>query len=93
MGFCRYEKKNYRIDIRLVPLESYYSALVYFTGSYQLNTKMRSIAKKLGYKLNEYGLFKRNIDVEYPDPIILNSEKDLFDILKIEYLEVEQRNI
>jgi DNA polymerase/3'-5' exonuclease PolX len=88
MGFCRYEKKNYRIDIRLVALESYYSALVYFTGPYELNTKMRSIAKKYGFKLNEYGLFKKNTS----EPIILNSEKDLFNILQIEYLEPEERN-
>jgi DNA polymerase/3'-5' exonuclease PolX len=89
MGFCKYQNKNYRIDIRLVPLESYYTALIYFTGSYQLNTIMRSKAKKLGYKLNEYGLYKLKSDI----PIVLNSEKDLFDILKIEYLEPQQRNI
>jgi DNA polymerase/3'-5' exonuclease PolX len=89
MGFCQYNNKHYRIDIRLVPLESYYAALIYFTGSYQLNTMMRLKAKKLGYKLNEYGLYKSKSDI----PIMLNSEKDLFDILKIEYLEPQQRNI
>jgi DNA polymerase/3'-5' exonuclease PolX len=89
MGFCKYNNKTYRIDIRLVPLESYYTALIYFTGSYQLNTMMRLKAKKLGYKLNEYGLYKTKSDI----PIMLNSEKDLFDILKIEYLEPQQRNI
>jgi DNA polymerase lambda len=89
MGFCKYDKKIYRIDIRLVPLESYYAALVYFTGSYQLNTIMRLNAKKLGYKLNEYGLYKEKSEI----PVILDSEKDLFDLLNMEYLEPEQRNI
>jgi DNA polymerase/3'-5' exonuclease PolX len=97
MGFCKYNNKNYRIDIRLVPLESYFSALVYFTGSYQLNTMMRSSAKKLGYKLNEYGLFKINTskseltsaDGEQFD---ISSEDQLFKILGMEYLEPEQRN-
>lgn len=89
MGFCKYNKKNYRIDIRLVPLESYYTALVYFTGSYQLNTTMRLSAKKLGYKLNEYGLYK----AETGEQIDVESEAQLFHILGMEYLEPEQRNV
>jgi DNA polymerase/3'-5' exonuclease PolX len=89
MGFCKYNKKNYRIDIRLVPLESYFTALVYFTGSYQLNTQMRLSAKKLGYKLNEYGLYK----ISTGESILITSEAQLFETLKMEYLEPEQRNI
>lgn len=89
MGFCRYGDKNYRIDIRLVPLESYFTALTYFTGSYQLNTAMRSQAKKLGYKLNEYGLYK----ISNGEQIMITSEEELFTILKLDYLEPEQRNI
>ena len=87
MGFCKYKLKTYRIDIRLVPYESLYPALIYFTGSYQLNTIMRINAKKLGYKLNEYGIYKNN------ELIYISEEKELFDILKMEYLEPEQRNI
>lgn len=89
MGFCKYNKKNYRIDIRLVPVESYFTALVYFTGSYELNTQMRLTAKKLGYKLNEYGLYK----ISTGESILITSEQQLFEILKMEYLEPEQRNI
>jgi DNA polymerase/3'-5' exonuclease PolX len=89
MGFCRYGDKNYRIDIRLVPLESYFTALTYFTGSYQLNTAMRAHAKKLGYKLNEYGLYK----ISNGEQIMITSEEELFKILKLDYLEPEQRNI
>lgn len=92
MGFCKYKEKTYRIDIRLVPFESYYSALLYFTGSYQLNTIMRQTAKKLGYKLNEYGLYYINNSNEN-ETIPINSEKDIFDLLKIDYLEPEQRSI
>jgi len=89
MGFCRYGNKNYRIDIRLLPLESYFTALTYFTGSYQLNTAMRIQAKKLGYKLNEYGLYK----ISNGEQIMITSEEELFKILKLDYLEPEQRNI
>jgi DNA polymerase/3'-5' exonuclease PolX len=34
-----------RIDIRFIPSDSWFSALVYFTVSAELNKKMRNIAK------------------------------------------------
>ena len=37
MGFAKWENVIRRIDIRLIPYESIYTALVYFTGSYELN--------------------------------------------------------
>ena len=55
MGFCRLNDKSKirRIDIRFIPMESYFTALLYFTGSFENNKIMRKQAKKLGYKLNE----------------------------------------
>jgi DNA polymerase (family 10) len=44
-------------DIRLVEKESLGSALLYFTGSKEHNILLRAIAKKRGWKINEYGLF------------------------------------
>lgn len=87
MGFCKYlDNPIRRIDIRFIPFESFYSALVYFTGSMELNKKMRQIAKIKHYKLSEYGLFKEN-----GDKIEINSERDLFDALDIEYLHPRLR--
>lgn len=88
MGFCKYENEPIRrIDIKMYPYNSYYTALLYFTGPYELNTKMRSRAKKLGYKLNEYGLFKGDTKQK------INSEKDVFDKLGFEYLTpIERQN-
>ena len=87
MGFIKYkDKNNRRIDIRFIPFESYYSALVYFTGSMELNRKMRSIAKKKNLKLSEYGLFKKN-----GDKIEINSEEDIFDALDMPFLEPNER--
>jgi DNA polymerase/3'-5' exonuclease PolX len=57
-GITNYLNELYRIDIILLPYESYYSGLLYFTGSKEFNIKIRSKAKILGYKLNEYGLYK-----------------------------------
>jgi DNA polymerase/3'-5' exonuclease PolX len=82
MGFCKYkENPPRRIDIRFIPYDSYFSALLYFTGSVELNKQMRNIAKTKKLKLSEYGLFKEN-----GDKIEINSERDVFDALNMEYL-------
>lgn len=75
-----------RIDIRYVPYESFYSAILYFTGSKNFNTKMRQLAIDLGYTLNEYGLYD-----EYGKIIKSQSEKDIFDALGMEYLTPDKR--
>lgn len=95
MGFCKLKSDNKnqyyvrRIDIRYMPYNSYYTALLYFTGSRDFNTKLRNLAKELGFKLNEYGLFK--IDDKKKIKIKISSEKDIFDKLGMEYLPPEKR--
>ncbi len=82
MGFSKL-KDNYirRIDIRFIPYDSYYSAILYFTGSGDFNKKMRLIAKDKGYKLSEYGLFDMK-----GKKISVTSERDIFRKLDMEYL-------
>ncbi|HSW45333.1 MAG TPA: DNA polymerase/3'-5' exonuclease PolX [Phycisphaerae bacterium] len=46
-----------QVDLRVVPGESFGAALQYFTGSKEHNVRLREIAVKKGWKLNEYGLF------------------------------------
>ena len=93
MGFCKLPRRKIRrIDIRFVPNNYFNAALLYFTGSYELNTQMRQLAKTMDYKLNEYGLFKKKKDGTYSDePIKVNSESDIFKKLKLDYLEPNQR--
>lgn len=87
MGFLKYKENPVRrIDIRFVSYESYYSALLYFTGSAELNKKMRMIAKKLKLKLSEYGLFK-----EDGSKIKINSEEEFFKKLDIPFIEPKNR--
>lgn len=43
-----------RIDIRLLPHDQYYCALLYFTGSDMFNKDMRGHALEKGFTLNEY---------------------------------------
>ena len=82
MGFSKlHDNLIRRIDIRFILYDSYYSALLYFTGSGELNKKMRSIAKTKGYKLSEYGLYNMNGEI-----IRVTSERDIFKKLDMEYL-------
>jgi DNA polymerase beta len=82
MGFCKYlNNPSRRIDIRFINYESYPAALLYFTGSSQLNKQMREIAKKKGYKLSEYGLFDKD-----GKSIKVESERDIFHKLGMEYI-------
>ena len=90
-----------RVDIRLIPMISYFPALLYFTGSYELNQEMRIIAKKLGYKLNEYGLYKlvgakgstlkAKLSEDDNEMIDIFSEQDVFQKLGMKYLEPIKR--
>jgi DNA polymerase/3'-5' exonuclease PolX len=82
MGFSKLlDNPPRRIDIRFVPFDSYYSALLYFTGSGDFNKKMRLIAKDKGYKLSEYGLFDKN-----GKQFKVSSERDIFKLLNMEFL-------
>jgi DNA polymerase beta len=88
MGICQFKNNPMRrIDIRFMPQESYYTAIMYFTGSKNFNKKMRKIAIDMGYKLNEYKL----IDNRTKKRFNIKSEKDIFDILHMEYLQPKDR--
>jgi DNA polymerase IV len=80
-----------RIDIRLVPMISYFPALLYFTGSYEFNQEMRAKAKKMGYKLNEYGLYLLNPVTNTDKIIIVLSEQEMFVKLEMKYLLPSER--
>ena len=55
------------------------------TGSKLFNINLRKKAKLLGYKLNEYGLYKNN------NKIKINSEKDIFEKLGLNYIKPKNR--
>ena len=44
-------------DLRVVAPEEFPAALLYFTGSKEHNTELRGRARRMGLKLNEYGLY------------------------------------
>jgi DNA polymerase (family X) len=74
-------------DLRVVDLDSYGSALLYFTGSKEHNIKLREIAIKKDLKLNEYGLFNRKTE----EKLTARSEDEIYNLLDLDYIEPELR--
>ncbi|OGL44061.1 MAG: histidinol-phosphatase [Candidatus Schekmanbacteria bacterium RBG_13_48_7] len=72
-------------DLRVVTAEQFPYALHHFTGSKEHNTAMRARAKKSGYKMNEYGLFKEEKLVPCRD------ETAIFIELGLDYIPPELR--
>jgi DNA polymerase beta len=89
MGVCTINGIGRRIDIRVVNYESYYTSIIYFTGSKNFNVYLRNKALENKYTLNEYSLTSLIDDTK----ILLHSEKEIFDILNVPYLKPHERNI
>ena len=69
------------VDVRVVAKESFGAALQYFTGSKQHNVRLREIAVKKKWKLNEYGLF------DGQKLIAGRNEKDIYKKLGLDFIE------
>lgn len=81
-----YSHRARQLDILYVPFEDYHTALLHFTGSGIFNRRMRLIAKDKGYKLSEKGLLKGK------KKLPIRSEKEVFEILGMKYLEPQERD-
>ena len=65
--------------------ESGYGACTYqMTGPVKYNIRMRMVAKKKGFRLNEYGLYNR----ESGDYVAGATERSIFEALNLEYLSL-----
>ncbi len=100
MGICKLKNKYpyRRIDVRFISYNSFPSTLLYFTGSADLNKKMRIEAISKGYRLNEYGLYKLQFDKKSNKDILgekfnTPTEESIFKLLDMEYLIPTARNI
>ena len=81
-----------RMDLLYAPPNEYAFAILYFTGSKVFNTVQRQRALKMGYSLNEHGLYhmvngKKGaiLDNNFP------TEKSIFDFLNMKFLEPHER--
>ncbi len=50
-------EQGVQVDLRVVQPDAFGAALAYFTGSKDHNVRLRELAVKRGWTLNEYGLF------------------------------------
>ena len=89
MGICRYKNKFRRIDIMFTRVHEYPFAILYFTGSKEFNTRMRSYLLERRLSLNEYGL--RNLDTKRLVDYIFLTERSIFDYIRWDYVEPENR--
>jgi DNA polymerase (family 10) len=78
---------GYQADLRLVPAESRGAAMQYFTGSKAHNINVRDRAVQLGFKLNEYGLFR----VDDDSRVAGETEEGIYKVLGMEWIEPELR--
>jgi len=78
-----------KIDIFRTTKEDLPYALFHYTGSKNFNIRTRAHAKRLGYILNQYGLFKNGKKIHTNK---IKTEKDLFNILGVTYKTPEERN-
>lgn len=79
-------KDGVQIDLRVVGEEEFGAALQYFTGSKEYNVELRSIAIGKGYKLNEYGLFRKEGEV-----VARRTEEDIYRALGMDIMPPEMR--
>ncbi|MDI6855259.1 MAG: DNA polymerase/3'-5' exonuclease PolX [Candidatus Thermoplasmatota archaeon] len=74
-------------DLRVVPRESFGSALQYFTGSKDHNIKLRKIAIDKGLKISEYGVFDKRTNKR----IAGATEEELYKMLGMPWIQPELR--
>lgn len=79
------------VDLRVLPLNSYGSAMQYFTGSKQHNIQLRNLAMEKGYKLSEYGLFIKGDSSRDSKIVAGKTEKEIYSALGLHFIEPELR--
>jgi DNA polymerase (family 10) len=78
---------DFQADLRLVPPDSHGAAMQYFTGSKTHNIALRDRAIGLGFKLNEYGVFRLSDDTR----VAGTTEEDVYEALGLPWIPPELR--
>ncbi|MGQ9917817.1 MAG: DNA polymerase/3'-5' exonuclease PolX [Bryobacteraceae bacterium] len=84
---ARFGAEGLQVDVRVVAGESFGAALQYFTGSKEHNVALRQRALKMGYTLNEYGLFT----LEGERRVAGDSEEGVYAALGLAWIPPELR--
>jgi DNA polymerase (family 10) len=77
-----------QVDLRVLEPSRWGAGLQYFTGNKDHNVKLRGMAQKKGFKLNEYGLFREDLSEEL---VAAATEEDVYGSLGLPYIEPELR--
>ncbi|MGE3109511.1 MAG: PHP domain-containing protein [Phycisphaerales bacterium] len=85
-----------QVDLKVVPLDSWGAAMMYFTGSKEHNVRLRERALKMGLTLSEYGLFPNDDHPEPPhkrgiNPVAGKTEEDVYATLGVHWIPPELR--
>lgn len=80
-------RASLQIDLRVLEPESFGAALQYFTGSKEHNVALRERAKRMGFKINEYGLF----EVETDKKVAGREESEIYERLGLPPIPTELR--
>lgn len=87
-------KSGIKCDLRIVSDEEFPFALAYFTGSKEHNVEMRSLSKKFGLSLNEYGFSELGADEKRGKAkrkIKCTDESEIYRTLELAYITPELR--
>jgi DNA polymerase (family X) len=82
-------RDGFQADLRLVPPESRGAALQYFTGSKAHNIALRDRAIGLGFRLNEYGVFRTEDETRLAG----ESEEEVYAALGLDWIPPELREM
>jgi DNA polymerase (family X) len=77
-------------DLRVVPPASFGAALQYFTGSREHNVALRERAQRMGFTVNEYGVFRVS-DKKQTKPVAGKTEDEVYRILGLSFIPPELR--
>ncbi|RME75192.1 MAG: DNA polymerase/3'-5' exonuclease PolX [Chloroflexi bacterium] len=75
-------KNGLQADLRCVPPARWGTALQYFTGSKSHNVKIRELAQRQGYSLNEYALTRE----QDGKPFLFDTEAALYEFLGLAWI-------
>lgn len=80
-------RRGLQADLRVLEDDAFGAALQYFTGSKEHNVVLRERAKRMGFKINEYGLFRVKDDKK----VAGKEEKEIYRLLGLACVPPELR--
>lgn len=86
-GIIKLNNKFYKIDIKVTISKYFASYMLYFGSGKYFSKYIRGVAKRQGYKLNQYGIE----DMKTGKLKTFRTEKAIFNFLKIPYLTPQER--